>query len=100
LFRFRRGPLAPDHQDLADLLHRYGAQSLADPREAGLPLPAVVTGHAHLDQLVGLEALVDLAQHRIGQPFVADRHDRVQVVGAGLERPALSWGEHGWDFRI
>jgi hypothetical protein len=93
LFRFRRGPLAPDHQDLADLLHWYGAQRLADPREAGLALPAVGPGHTHLDQLVALEALVDLAQHRIGQPSVADGHDRVQVVGAGLEGFALSWCE-------
>jgi len=39
------------------------------------------------------QARVDLAQHRIGQPLVADRHHRVQAMGPGLERLALDGGE-------
>jgi hypothetical protein len=92
--RFRGGPLAPDHQDLADVLHRRGIQRLADPRETGFPLLPVVTRHPHFDQLMALQAQVDLAQHRVGQPVVADRHDRVQVVGSGFEYLALGGGEH------
>jgi hypothetical protein len=58
-------------------------------REAGIPVLAFVAGHLYLDQLVALEVEVDLAQHRIGQAFAADHHDRVQAVGARFEGFAL-----------
>jgi hypothetical protein len=90
---FRCWALAPDHQDPADVLHRRGVERRADARETGLALPPVRARRPHLDQLVALEAGVDLAQHRVGQPLVADRHHRVQAVGSRLQRLALGRGQ-------
>jgi hypothetical protein len=44
---------------------------------------------AHLDQLVALEAAVDLRDHRRGQPVPADDHDRIELVGATFQHLAL-----------
>jgi hypothetical protein len=101
LFRsFQRWPLAPDHQDLADVLHRCGVKRRADARQTGLAFLAVRARHPHLYQLVAVQARVDLAQHRVGQPLVADRHHRVQAMRPGLERLALGGGEHALGSRI
>jgi hypothetical protein len=91
---FRRWPLAPDHQDPADVLHRRGVERRADARETGLALLPVRARHPHLDQLMAVQARVDFAQHRVGQSLVADRHHRVQAVGLGFEDLALGGGEH------
>jgi hypothetical protein len=89
-FDRRRVRVLPvEHQDLADVLHRGGLQGLADLREVGFALVALVAGHLHLDQLVAPEVGIDLAQHRVSEALCADHHDRVQAVGAGLERFAL-----------
>ncbi len=59
--------LAVDHQHLADLLHRAGVERLADARQDGIALGAILAAYLHLDQLVALEVLVDVAQHGLGE---------------------------------
>ena len=75
------------------MLHRRGVERRADARETGLALLPVRARHPHLDQLMASQARVDLAQHCIGQPLVADRHHRVQAMGLSFERLALRGGE-------
>jgi hypothetical protein len=71
------------------VLHRFGGERRADLRQVGFALLALVARRLYLDQLVALEADVDLAQHRVVQSLAPDHHHRVQVVGAGLEGFAL-----------
>ena len=70
------------------MLNRLRIGAIADRPQHRFALLAVCAGDAYLDQLVALEIDLNLAQHRFGQPFVSDQHDRVQRVGAGLERLA------------
>jgi hypothetical protein len=70
------------------MLNRLSIGAIADRPQHRFALVAVCAGDAYLDQLVALEIDFDLAQHRFGQPFVPDQHDRVQRVGTGFERLA------------
>jgi len=42
---------------------------------------------------MGVEGAVDFFQDGIGQPGVADQHDRAQGVGGGTKIAALARGE-------
>ena len=75
------------------MLNRLRIGAVADRPQHRLALLAVCAGDAYLDQLVALEIDLDLAQHRFGQPFVPDQHDRVQRVSAGFERLACERSE-------
>jgi hypothetical protein len=70
------------------MLNRLRVGPIADRPKHGFALLTVCAGDAYLDQLMTLEIDFDLAQHRFGQPFVSDQHDRVQRVGTGFERLA------------
>ena len=61
LLRRRR---APEHEQLADVLDRRGAERVAQLGEERLARGAVVGEDAHLDQAVGVERRVDLAAAR------------------------------------
>jgi translation elongation factor EF-Tu-like GTPase len=43
---------------------------------------------SHFDQFMGLQAAVDLGHNRRRQAFLADRDDRIQVMGGGAQRAA------------
>ena len=70
------------------MLNRLRIGAIADRPEHRFALLTVCAGDAYLDQFVAPEIDFDLAQHRFGQPLVSDQHDRVQRVGACLERLA------------
>jgi hypothetical protein len=81
--------LPVDDEDFANMLHRQRRQTRADSAEQDLALLAWLARHPDFDQLVALQADVDLVQHRVGQALVADHHHRVQGVCAGFEGLAL-----------
>jgi hypothetical protein len=49
---------------------------------------AIVGGRAHLDEFVRLQRALDLEDHGIRKPFVADDDDRTQLVGLGAQLAA------------
>ena len=60
-------------------------------------------GGAHLDELVGGERPVDLGDHLVGEPLVADEDDGIQLVRLGAQRAAPRRGEdlgHGRILRL
>jgi hypothetical protein len=64
--------------------------------QVGHPLPAclaIVGGCLDLDELVGLERRIDLEDHGIREPLVADDDDRAQLVGLGAQFAAAGGGE-------
>jgi len=75
------------------VLDRCGAQVGADLAEQDLSIPALDTVDAHLDQLVRLEAALDLGENGFAQPFLADAGDGTQAVGAGAQGAALGRGQ-------
>jgi hypothetical protein len=44
---------------------------------------------ADLDQLVGEQRVADRGQHTVGHALVPDLHDRLEVMGARAQAPAL-----------
>jgi 23S rRNA (uridine2552-2'-O)-methyltransferase len=71
------------------MLHGERVDALADARQRHLALVAAERRRAHLDQLVVRERAVDLGEHRVGEPLLAELQDRVQGVGAGLEQLSI-----------
>jgi hypothetical protein len=78
------------------VLHRGRAELGADLPQHRIALAADVAERAHLDQLVRAKIGVDFANDRRGQTVLADRDDRVQVMGAGAQRAPFggSYGKH------
>ncbi len=66
------------------MLDRVGVGARADFDQNGVA-PGALGLDADLDQLVGLEGLLDFRQHRAGEALVADQHDGVHGVGAGFQ---------------
>jgi hypothetical protein len=77
-FLRRRRP--PQHQQLADVLHRRCVQPIGQLRQRRFAGFARVAEHAHLDQPVRLQRRVGFAQHRVGEAVAADHHHRVEMV--------------------
>jgi hypothetical protein len=65
------------------VLHGRRAELGANLSQHRIALAASVAERAHLDQLVRAQVDIDLLEHRRRQPVLADRHDRMQMVGAG-----------------
>jgi hypothetical protein len=91
------GILAPQHQQVADVLNLGTVERRAYLEEqclAHFPLDAV---ESQLDQFVGLEATVDLGQHGRRQALLADGDDWFQMVRGGPQGAALGGGDidHG-----
>jgi len=88
-FLFRRRVLwgrPPQNQQLPYVLHRGRAELRADLSQHRFALAADVAEGAHLDQLVRAQVDVDLANDRRCQTVLADRDDRVQMMGTGTQR--------------
>ena len=85
--------LPKDHEHLPDLLHRVRRQPLADRREPCVAVRPFGGRGAHLDQLVRLEGAVDLGQHLVGEPLVADDDDGAEGVGFGAQLAAFLRGK-------
>jgi len=77
------------HQHFADVLNRLGVQSGTDRFQRCFARIALHRAGPDLDQLVRRERAVDLRDHRVREAFLADVDDRVERVGAPLERLAL-----------
>jgi len=71
------------------MLNRQRAQPRADDLQHGCTRLAIGVGNTHLDELVALQADIELAQHSIGETLVADQDYRMQAVRAGFEGLAL-----------
>lgn len=67
------------------MLHRLGAQAVADMGQRGVARFAFHAAHAHLDKFMGRQRAVDFCQHRIGEALFADVNDRVERVRAPFE---------------
>lgn len=81
-------PLAVDHENFADVLHRKRIECLTDPGDISCARLAVVAQHADLDQFVTAQVYVDFPDHGGGQAGVTDDHDGIEVVGASLQKAA------------
>jgi hypothetical protein len=81
----RLGLFAVDHQNLADVLHRLGAQALADLRQGGVARFAFHGTGADLDELVRRQRAVDLAENGFGEALLSDVNDRIERVCAAFE---------------
>ncbi len=71
----------PEHQQLADVLNRCGAEFFGQGLEHGFARSAVVGEDADLDQPMGIERGGNFFLDRVGQAIVADHDDRIEVVG-------------------
>ena len=87
---FRR---AVKHQHFTDVLHRSGAQRLAQALQPGLALHLVGTGDLHLDELVRRQRAFDLLDYSRTQAFVADDDHGMARMGEPLEILALGRGK-------
>jgi hypothetical protein len=75
------------------MLNRQRAQPRADGLQRCFTRLAIGVGNAHFDQLVALQADIELAQHSIGETLVPDQNHRMEVVRAGYKGPALRWSQ-------
>lgn len=71
------------------MLHRLRARGLADRAGDIRARCPVVSQHADLDELVGAQRRVDLADDLGRKACIADHHDRVQVMGLRPQRAPL-----------
>jgi hypothetical protein len=74
------------------MLHGDGLEPGADFREQRIAIIALDAIDAHLDQLVRLQAAVDLGQDGFAEAVLADAGDRI----AGLWARARSGAALGW----
>jgi 23S rRNA (uridine2552-2'-O)-methyltransferase len=84
---------APQHQQLADVLNRRGAEFFGNCLKHGLARGAVIVEYAHLDQPVGIECGIDLFFDGRTQSVASNEHDRVEVMGIGAVNFALGGSE-------
>ncbi len=79
------------------MLHRSGAEFLADFHEIGLTYFAVIMKNAYLDEFVTIEAARDFMQNGLAETVLANGNQRVEGMGAGAQGAALfgSNFEHG-----
>ena len=78
------------------MLHGRSVQALGQLDHRGLARGAVVGVDAHLDEPVGPQCRIGLADDGFGQAVGADLDDRVEVMGGGAVFLALgrSQGQH------
>lgn len=82
-------PLAKDHDDLSDVLHRRGAGCAADLAEQRFAFVATTSHDADLDQLVRIEGALDFREHGRCKARIADQYDGIERMGAPLQDLAL-----------
>ena len=75
------------------MLHRRGLQFLTQGLVGGFTGGAVVTGYAHLDELVCAQRNIGFEHHGGGHAIVADHDNRVQWMGARFEGFAFGGSE-------
>jgi hypothetical protein len=92
LVRRAFGTRPEDDEKFSDMLYRVRTERAADFTDHVLAFVPVTGEHAHLDQLVAVEAALDFPQHCGRDPGLADADEWSQVVGAGAERATLGRG--------
>ena len=75
------------------MLHASGIKGFADAFQKSFTLDSIVACDPDFDQLVSLEADVDLLHHGIGQAFVADQDHGRKAVCTGFKGLALKRAE-------
>jgi hypothetical protein len=68
---------------------------LADRFHPHVARVAIVGRGAHLDELMRRQGAVDLGDHLVGEPLVADDHDGIQLVRFGAQLAAPLGGQFG-----
>lgn len=84
---------APQHQELADVLHGGGVQLGRQLLVGEFARGAVVAQYADFDEAVGVEGGVHLFAHSVGQAVGANVDNGVEVVRLGAVGPALGRGQ-------
>lgn len=74
------------------MLYRVRTERAADFANHVFAFAPVTDEHAHLDELVAVEAAVDFPQHCGRDPCLANADEWSQMVGAGAERATLGGG--------
>jgi hypothetical protein len=85
---------APKHEQLANVLHRRGAERVGQLGKHRFARGAVVAEDAHLDQTMGIECSVGFLAHGGGQAVAADSDHRVEVVRGGAVFASLGGGQN------
>lgn len=78
---------------MADALNQGRAGLAAHALDDGIAFLSVAGAHANLEQLVGLESLVQLAQHAVGEPGAADDNEGLFPVPERAQVTFLFFGE-------
>ena len=84
---------AVKHQHLTDVLHRSGAQRLAQALQPSLALDLVGACDLYLDELVHHQRALNLFDYSRTQAFVADDDHGMARMGEPLEILALGRGK-------
>lgn len=72
---------------MAELLNHLGGERLGELRSDLASLGGALGAASHLDELVIGEGRVDSADHGVGDPMLAEEHDRLEVM---TERPQVA----------
>lgn len=80
---------------MADALDHLGAGAPAHRIDAGIPGRAIGTGNPDLDQFVGGQGTVELADHAFGKPVLAHADQGMTVMRTRPQETDLSRRKHG-----
>ncbi len=89
------GTVAPQHEQLAQVLDRLAGQTGADFAQVALARFALGRGYSHLDECVRGQGEIDFVQHSRGEPGLTNGDHRVEVMGRGPQGAAGRAGEVG-----
>jgi hypothetical protein len=87
--------VAPQHKQLAKVLHAFTAELLADFGEEGFARLAFIGLHAHLDQCMRGQREVNLVEHGGRQSVLPHHHHRIEMMRSGAKSPARAGGQGG-----
>ena len=85
---------------MANLLDKLGAERATNPFNHGLLFAVVAVAQLDLNQFVAAQGPVDFLFHAGAEAGGTDEHQRIQVVGQGLEVFYLVFVQHGNFFKI
>lgn len=80
-----------------DLLHRFRIDPRTQFIDPGRARGAVGSRQPDFDQLMGPQGVIELVGDGIGEPALAEPHDRFAAMGLGTEVSNLGTGEHRRD---
>jgi hypothetical protein len=87
--------IAPEHENLAQMLDAFAAHLLADFGQIGFARLAFVGLHAHFDQRMRRQCQIDFVQNGGRNPVLTDHDHRVKMMCGGAQGAAGAGGEGG-----